>query len=66
MTGLGYLAGGLAGGACPNKSIWGGNAAAETPPNDSPYSLAASKLMRGRKAPPSGANSGVVHVFKLP
>jgi len=66
MTGLGYLAGGLAGGACPNKSIWGGDAAAETPPNDSPYALAASKLMHGRKAPPSGATSGVVHVFKLP
>lgn len=66
MTGIGYLAGGLAGGACPNKSIWGGDAAAENPPNDSPYALAASKLMRGRKAPPAGANSGVVHVFKLP
>jgi alcohol dehydrogenase (cytochrome c) len=66
MTGLGYLAGGLAGGACPNKSIWGDDAAAETPPNDSPYSLAASRLLQGRKPPPAGANSGVVHVYKLP
>lgn len=66
MTGLGYLAGGLAGGACPDKSIWGGDTA-EKAPNDSPYAVAANKLLRGRKAaPPSGATSGVVHVFKLP
>jgi alcohol dehydrogenase (cytochrome c) len=65
MTGLGYLAGGLAGGACPNKSIWGGDPARTQ--GDSPYAVAANKLLQGRKAPPpAGANSGVVHVFKLP
>jgi len=67
MTGLGYLAGGLAGGACPNKSIWGGDAAAQTPPSDSPYAVAANKFLQGHGArSPGGANSGVVHVFKLP
>ena len=68
MTGIGYLAGGLAGGACPNKSIWGGGNAAKVPPNDSPYALAMNKLSLGKNAPPppSGPTSGVVHVFKLP
>jgi alcohol dehydrogenase (cytochrome c) len=66
MTGIGYLAGGLAGGACPNKSIWGGDRA-EKAPNDSPYAIAMNKLLQGRPAPPpSSATSGVVHVFKLP
>jgi alcohol dehydrogenase (cytochrome c) len=66
MTGIGYLAGGLAGGACPNKSIWGGDAA-KSPPNDSPYALAMNKLTGGVNiSPPAGATSGVVHVFKLP
>jgi alcohol dehydrogenase (cytochrome c) len=67
MTGIGYLAGGLAGGACPNKSIWGGDAA-KVPPNESPYALAVSKLSLGKTTPPppAGPTSGVVHVFKLP
>ena len=67
MTGIGYLAAGLAGGACPNKSIWGGDAA-KVPPNESPYALAVSKLSLGKTTPPppAGPTSGVVHVFKLP
>ena len=68
MTGIGYLAGGLAGGACPNKSIWGGDAA-EKAPTDSPYAVAASEFLRRNHVavpPPAGATSGFVHVFKLP
>jgi glucose dehydrogenase len=67
MTGIGYLAGGLAGAACPNKSIWGGDAT-RNPPNESPYAVAMSKLSLRNKAPrpPAGPTSGVVHVFKLP
>lgn len=67
MTGLGYLAGGLAGGACPNKSIWGGNAPVK-PESDSPYAVAINKFVLPNKGPqtPGGPNSGVVHVFKLP
>lgn len=68
MTGIGYLAGGLAGAACPDRSIWGGNAVRSAPQGDSPYAIAASKIALGRNAPPraGGPASGVVHIFKLP
>ncbi len=70
MTGVGYLAGGLAGGNCPAGTIWGN--AAKVTPNAAVDPAPASTGMRQitgvapQITPPAAVTGGMVHVFKLP
>lgn len=59
MTGVGWLAGGFAGGTCPSGGAWGDA--------KMPLGQAIAGLNKGKVLPQAGgATSGYVHVFKLP
>ncbi|HTJ65662.1 MAG TPA: PQQ-dependent dehydrogenase, methanol/ethanol family [Alphaproteobacteria bacterium] len=65
-TGLGYLNGGFAGGACPAGSTFGSDVA--SPGNARTQAVADFATSHPQAAPAAagGATSGYVHVFKLP
>ena len=61
-TGVGWLAGGFAGGPCPAAGIGGGGLAGSA----SPLADAVGKLKTAKADSPTAPTSGMVHVFKLP
>jgi alcohol dehydrogenase (cytochrome c) len=73
MTGVGYLAGGLAGGTCPAGTIWGGDGAVKpgAAAQDNRPATALGEAVQHIAAVPrqeaaAAVTSGYVHVFKLP
>lgn len=58
-TGVGWLAGGLAGGTCPS----GGSSSEDSPSTQSGRSAGVRTPLAAAAA---GVNSGMLHVFKLP
>jgi alcohol dehydrogenase (cytochrome c) len=59
MTGVGWLAGGFAGGTCPAGTVFGGDGL-------TPLGRALAKMTDAKAKPAAGATSGYIHVFKLP